>query len=99
MSLFKSLEWWSTSCGIEETFNPMNLCIEKLNEKRDIIIVASLEGFLRIFEPRQQTTGSSKDDSDLLLETLLTESILAIESGRFNKYVILLFINTNSTVF
>jgi len=86
MSLFKSLEWWSTSCGIDENFNPLHLCIEKFNEKRDIIIVASLEGYIRIYEPHQLITDRS-NDSDLLLETLLPEHIIAIESGQFNKSV------------
>ena len=86
MSLFKSREWWNTSCGVDENFNNFHLCIGKLEEKREIVIVASLEGYLRVYEPHQQTSDNS-NGSDLLLETMLPDPILGIESGRFNKYV------------
>jgi len=86
MSLFKSREWWNTACGVDENFNALHLCIGILEEKREILIVASLEGYLRVYEPHQQTPDSS-NDSDLLLETMLPDPILGIKSGRFNKYV------------
>jgi len=57
----------------------------KLEEKREIVIVASLGGYLRVYEPHQQTSDSS-NDSDLPLDTMLPDPILGIESRRFNNY-------------
>ena len=57
MSLFKSREWWSTNCGIDETFGDAHMCIAKYESAisgvvKQIIIVGSLEGYLRIYDPQ-----------------------------------------------
>ena len=93
MSLFKSREWWSTNCGIDETFGDAHMCIAKYESAisgvvKQIIIVGSLEGYLRIYDPQPPSSSSADESScssDLQLETQLALPILAILSGRFNK--------------
>ena len=83
MSLFKSREWWSANCGVNETFGVFHMCIANY-ELRQIIIVGSIEGYLRIFDP-QPSSSETSCSSDLQLETQLALPILAVETGRFNK--------------
>jgi hypothetical protein len=94
MSLFKSREWWSTNCGIDETFGAVHMCIANYESAisgvvKQIIIVGSLQGFLRIYDPQPPSSSSADENScsstDLQLETQLALPILAILSGRFNK--------------
>eukprot|EP00761_Pharyngomonas_kirbyi_P004294 gb/GECH01004298.1/.p1 GENE.gb/GECH01004298.1/~~gb/GECH01004298.1/.p1 ORF type:complete len:834 (+),score=173.27 gb/GECH01004298.1/:1-2502(+) len=82
MSLFQLREWWNTKCGVEEEFDKGALCVGNIDNDEsgeNKIIVGSLEGYLRIYFPRQR--GFLPDD--LLLETNLEEPILQIELGRF----------------
>ena len=78
MSLFKSREWWSAYCGVNETFGVFHMCIANY-ELKQIIIVGSIEGYLRIFDPQPSSSET------LQLETQLALPILAVETGRFNK--------------
>lgn len=93
MSLFKSREWWSTICGVNETFGASHMCITKYENVasgvvKHLIIVGSLEGYLRIYEPQSpaETSEQVSSSSDLKLETQLALPILAVESGRFSRY-------------
>lgn len=88
MSLFKSREWWSTKCGVDETFGASHMCVANYEDiasgsVKQIIITGSLEGYLRIYDP--QPPSETPSSSDLQLETQLALPILAIETGRFNR--------------
>jgi Bardet-Biedl syndrome 9 protein len=92
MSLFKSREWWSTNCGIDETFGAFHMCVADYESVingvvKQIIIVGSLEGYLRIYDPQPQSSSADENScsSDLQLETQLALPVLAVLSGRFNK--------------
>lgn len=95
MSLFKSREWWSTNCGVQEAFGAYHMCIatyerEDNGDLKQVIIVGSMEGYLRIYDPQQTSTSDeTSTSSDMQLETQLALPILAIQSGRFNKYVLI----------
>lgn len=84
MSLFNIMDLWSTRCGEEENFGVDSLICTNLDESGDFkIIIGSLNGFLRIYEPHctdlQQT---SFKPSDLLLETQLSNPITQIATGQ-----------------
>ena len=92
MSLFKSREWWSTNCGIGENFGAFHMCIANYESEisgavKQIIIVGSLEGYLRIYDPQPQPSSADESScsSDLQLETQLALPVLAVLTGRFNK--------------
>lgn len=86
MSLFKCREWWSSQCGENENYSDKCMCIgyhkDTKEEPRDIIFVGSFEGFLRVYDPRPNTT--SMQSSDMLLETQLALPILAVQAGKFS---------------
>lgn len=82
MSLFKAREFWSTRCGHDEAFSAG--CISLLTEKNNsnLLIVGSLSGMLRVFQPapvegNDQTYGAA----DLLLETQMPFPILQVAVG------------------
>lgn len=88
MSLFKSREWWSANCGVDETFGAFHMCVANYESStsvvKQIIIVGSIEGYLRVYDP-QPPSSETPCSSDLQLETQLALPILAVETGRFNK--------------
>jgi len=58
------------------------MCIAKCNKTaKQFIVVASVEGYLRIYDP----TLSSNNYTYLILETKLNDNIIGVESGRFTK--------------
>lgn len=93
MSLFKSREWWSAICGVDETFGASHMCIANYENVasgvvKQVIIVGSLQGYLRIYDPQSPVEAPDEtSSSDLQLETQLALPILAVESGRFSRLV------------
>ncbi|KAI9561720.1 hypothetical protein GHT06_012680 [Daphnia sinensis] len=90
MSLFKSRDWWNTKCGIDETFGAFHMCIASYESTvngivKQIVIVGSLEGYLRLYDPKPPSSPETSCLSDLQLETQLALPILAVLSGRFNN--------------
>lgn len=90
MSLFKSREWWNANCGIEETFGAFHMCIANYENTvnaavKQIIIVGSLQGYLRIYDPKPSSSSETSCLSGLQLETQLALPVLAVLSGQFNK--------------
>lgn len=90
MSLFKSRDWWNTKCGVDETFGAFHMCIASYENTangtvKQIIIVGSLQGYLRIYDPKAPSSPETSCLADLQLETQLALPVLAVHSGRFNK--------------
>uniref|UniRef100_A0A0C9PRB8 Bbs9_1 protein n=1 Tax=Fopius arisanus TaxID=64838 RepID=A0A0C9PRB8_9HYME len=90
MSLFRTKEWWRTECGNSETFDGQSLLVVPLfgEEKRDIIIVASHSGNLRIYKPSAQWIDETNSSSgykftDLMIETKIADCIIDVKSGKF----------------
>ncbi|XP_015121440.1 protein PTHB1 [Diachasma alloeum] len=90
MSLFRTKEWWRTECGNGETFDGQSLLVVPLfgEEKRDIIIVASHSGNLRIYSPSAQWNDETNSSSgykltDLIIETKIADCIIDVKSGKF----------------
>lgn len=90
MSLFRTKEWWHTECGINETFDKQSLLIVPLfgDDKKDIIIVTSHSGNLRIYSPSSQwndetgaTTGYKS--TDLVIEAHIADCIIDTKAGKF----------------
>ena len=84
MSLFSTLEFWSTKAGDDETFGFNSLVVCKLDDsENDKIVIGSFDGVLRIyqvtFDESEQTTFKP---SDLLIETHLSESICQVVVGK-----------------
>lgn len=87
MSLFKSKDWWNVQCGAGETFECSHLCISRGDDvDNDKLIVASVQGYLRIFAPDSKSADGS---CDLLLETQLPLPIISVQAGRFAKYLVI----------
>ncbi|XP_020292987.1 protein PTHB1-like [Pseudomyrmex gracilis] len=90
MSLFKTKEWWRTQCGVNESFDGRSLLITSLFgvERKDVVVVGSHSGYLRIYSPSSQWTDETKSpsgfkSSDLLIETQIGDCIIDIKAGRF----------------
>lgn len=92
MSLFKTKEWWRTECGeLKESFDNQSLHVAcgLLDQDRDAIIVVSHQGYLRIYDPKNQwddelnAPGSSYKSTDLVIETKLGDAILDAKTGKF----------------
>ena len=91
MSLFKTRDWWSTTCGEGELFDYGCLKLANVNgnkENNDLIIVGSYNGYLRIYNPtpRKDTKGKIDNEfkaTDLIIEKHFPLPILQIETGCF----------------
>lgn len=84
MSLFNAIDLWSTRCGDEESFGVESLICTDLGKSGKVkVIVGSLSGLLRIYEPDcTDFQQSSFKPSDLLLETQLLNPITQITTGQ-----------------
>ncbi|CAK9798649.1 Protein PTHB1 [Anthophora quadrimaculata] len=90
MSLFKTKEWWRTRCGADETFDRHSLLAVPLfgEEKKDILIVGSHDGYLRMYSPSSQWLEETKSptnykSTDLMIETRIGDCIVDIQAGKF----------------
>ncbi|XP_066595732.1 protein PTHB1 [Prorops nasuta] len=90
MSLFKTKEWWRTECGSQESFDRQSLLVSPLfgTDTKDIIIVGSHSGYLRVFSPSSQWDEEAKaptgyKTSDMIVEMKLEDCIIDIKTGRF----------------
>ena len=89
MSLFKIKEWWRIECGTNETFDNQSLLIAPLlgPDKKDVIIVGSNKGVLRIYNPLSRWIETkmplSYTSKDLIIEKQLTDSIVDLKAGKF----------------
>ncbi|CAL7941620.1 unnamed protein product [Xylocopa violacea] len=90
MSLFKTKEWWRTRCGANETFDRHSLLAAPLfgEDKKDILVVGSHEGYLRMYSPSSQWMDESKSptnykSTDLMIETRIDECIVDLKAGKF----------------
>ncbi|XP_015595990.1 protein PTHB1 isoform X2 [Cephus cinctus] len=90
MSLFKSKQWWRTECEVNEKYDKRSLLIAPLFgvDTKDIIIVGSHSGYLRLYSPSSQWSEETKESSgykstDLLLETKLADCIVDLKAGKF----------------
>lgn len=83
MSLFKTRDWWSTSCGNgDEEFDVGCLAIGNVDEAHDggaKIVTGSFSGTVRVYAPKER---DYKVD-DLLLEVDLKWPVIQLEVGRF----------------
>ena len=94
MSLFKTRELWSTSNPPNETFGTRSLALfpsENLTDskfKSDLILTASLEGTLRLFNVILNFDENKEENNlakFLLLETSLKVPILQLAVGNFSR--------------
>ncbi|XP_026823747.1 protein PTHB1 [Ooceraea biroi] len=90
MSLFKTKEWWRTQCGVNESFDRHSLLVAPLfgAERKDVIVVGSHSGCLRIYNPSSQWIDESKSpsgykSSDLIIETQIGDCIIDMKAGKF----------------
>lgn len=90
MSLFKAKEWWRTACGAEETFDGRSMLVAPLlgEEKRDVLIVGSHNGYLRIYCPSSQweeetKTPTNYKSTDSMIETRIGDCIVDVKVGKF----------------
>ncbi|XP_025073837.1 protein PTHB1 [Pogonomyrmex barbatus] len=90
MSLFKTKEWWRTQCGVNESFDRRSLLIAPLfgADRKDVIIVGSHSGHLRIYGPSSQWIDETKSpsgfkSSDLIVEMQIGDCIVDIKAGKF----------------
>ena len=82
MSLFQVRQWWEVKCSTDEEFDQEHLIVGNIdNDPNNIhkIIIASLEGVIRIYLP----TKPDYKVEHLILETNLKHPILQIALGRF----------------
>jgi len=82
MSLFQAREWWSALAGRDEDFDVGCLCVANIdNEPRGTnkIITGSLQGMLRVYEPKQKEYKVE----DLICEMDMDAPILQLGAGRF----------------
>lgn len=82
MSIFKTREWWSTSCGDGEEFDHGCLAVGNVDNAADgsiKIVTGSLSGTIRVYAPKTKEYGVD----DLVLELELKLPILQIEIGKF----------------
>ena len=92
MSLFKTRELWSVTNPPNETYASRSLALypsENLVEckfKTDLILTASLEGILRMYNvilhPNEDANSTA---NNLLLETNLKLPILQVAVGNFSR--------------
>ena len=83
MSLFKSREWWSTTCGENEAFDMGCLAIGNVDDSETgecKIVVGSFSGVVRVYKPSKR--GESSVD-DLILEQNLRAPVLQLVLGDF----------------
>ncbi|XP_032690856.1 protein PTHB1-like [Odontomachus brunneus] len=90
MSLFKTKEWWRTRAGVNESFDRRSLLIAPLfgPDKKDVIVIGSHSGYLRIYCPSSQWLDESKEpsgykSSDLIIETRISECLVDMKTGKF----------------
>ncbi|XP_011260639.1 protein PTHB1 [Camponotus floridanus] len=90
MSLFKTKEWWRTQCGVNESFDRRSLLIAPLfgADRKDIVVVGSHSGCLRIYSPSSQWIEETKSPSgykstDLIIETQIGDCIVDMKTGKF----------------
>ncbi|XP_018340743.1 PREDICTED: protein PTHB1 [Trachymyrmex septentrionalis] len=90
MSLFKTNEWWRTQCGVNESFDKHSLLITPLfgADRKDIIVIGSHSGYLRIYSPFSQWIEETKSpsgykSSDLIIETQISDCIVDMKAGKF----------------
>ncbi|XP_053997673.1 protein PTHB1 [Hylaeus anthracinus] len=90
MSLFKTKEWWRTVCGANEVFDKRSLMVTALfgEDKNDVLVVGSHDGYLRMFSPSSQWVEDTKCPSnykstDAMIETRIADCIVDTKVGRF----------------
>ncbi|KMQ86133.1 protein pthb1 [Lasius niger] len=90
MSLFKTKEWWRTQCGVNESFDRRSLLVAPLfgADRKDIVIVGSHSGCLRIYSPLSQWIDETKlpsgyKSTDLIIETQIGDCIVDMKTGKF----------------
>ena len=84
MSLFSTIELWSTKAGENESFGFHSLVVSKLDKtEHDRIIVGSFDGMLRIYQVTYDSPEQTAfKPSDLLIETQLSECISQVVVGK-----------------
>lgn len=91
MSLFKTRDFWTATCDINEQFDQNSLKKSKLDGDDDYIITNSHSGVLRIFKPSSEILEDGKvtgfKAKDLLIEKILLQPILQVADGRLISYV------------
>jgi Bardet-Biedl syndrome 9 protein len=82
MSLFKTREWWTTTCGTDEEFDQGCMAMGNVDEAHDggtKIVTGSFSGMIRVYAPK----GRDYKVDDLVLEVDLRLPIIQVEVGRF----------------
>ncbi|XP_057336127.1 protein PTHB1 isoform X1 [Microplitis mediator] len=91
MSLFRTREWWRTECGGgQEIFDGKNLLVVPLfgEDKKDIIVVSSHSGFLRLYSPSSKWDDENVNPTgyqltDLIIESRVADCIVDVKAGKF----------------
>lgn len=75
---------------MNESFDRRSLLVAPLfgTDRKDVIVVASHSGYLRIYCPSSQWLDESKEpsgykSSDLIIETRIGECIIDVKVGKF----------------
>ncbi|XP_071628564.1 protein PTHB1-like [Temnothorax longispinosus] len=90
MSLFKTKEWWRTQCGVNESFDRQSLLVTPFfgADRKDVVVVGSHSGYLRIYSPSSQWIDETKSpsgykSSDLVVEAQIGDCIVDTKAGKF----------------
>ncbi|XP_065287085.1 protein PTHB1 isoform X1 [Dermacentor albipictus] len=90
MSLFKARDWWTVTCGTDETFDATCLCIGNASNdpsQSEQILVGSHSGVLRVYQPTcaQMEDGTFEGfrPEHVLLEFQMAQAILHVLLGQF----------------
>nr|XP_037283061.1 protein PTHB1-like [Rhipicephalus microplus] len=101
MSLFKARDWWTVTCGTNETFDASCLCIGNASNgssQSEQIIVGSHSGVLRVYQPTcvqtEDGTFEGFRPEHMLLELQTAQAILQVLLGQFVSASDKLFIAT-----
>ncbi|XP_037085643.1 protein PTHB1-like [Pollicipes pollicipes] len=88
MSLFKAREWWSTTCGTDETFDLGSMLVASIGPEKQS--VQRIVGFIRVYQPNYEGRGDGEEAAengfrpdDLLLEVQLDQPVLQLMAGHF----------------
>lgn len=96
MSLFSTLDFWSTQCGENEKFGFDSMVVADLEESgNDYIITGSFNGLLRVYQGNNKDADRSFKPSNLMIEMQLSNPIIQVFVGKLVRFVCsLIFLST-----
>lgn len=88
MSLFNTLDFWSTHCGENESFGFDSMVLADLEESgNDYIIIGGFSGLLRVYQVNNAETDRSFKPSNLMIEMQLSNPIIQVFTGKLVRFV------------